>query len=171
MISPADGFDHESPPTHEEEQAKQPELGAPKPAKAKKAKKGKTPKRAKKAKRAAKMKPAKGKKLKAARKPARKPKAAKKAKPRANTPKRGVPKDGSPRRKPGTNPARSEEAGRYGRRIAKARQAAGLTQKQLAKKVGLSQPGLANIERGVGGAGDSPRGQATRARLEKALGL
>jgi len=71
------------------------------------------------------------------------------------------------RRKPGTNPPMSEEAAKYGRKVAKARHAKGWTQRQLADKVGLTQPGVANIERGTTGGGK----EATREKLAKVLGL
>lgn len=71
------------------------------------------------------------------------------------------------RKKPGTNPPKSEAHAKYGRAIAKARAAKGLTQRQLAEKTGLTQPGIANIERGVGGG----TREETRKKLAKALGI
>lgn len=167
--SPQEKFDHVSPPTHEEEQAKQPDLGKPKKEKTKATKEPK----AKKTKREAKPKAKKEPKVKAEKKtktPKKAPKAPKRD-PKV-TQLRGMPLDGSPRKAPGTNPPRSDEAGVYGRKIAKARKAKELSQRDLAAKVELSQPGLANIERGVGGAGeDTKKGRETRRKLEKALGL
>jgi ribosome-binding protein aMBF1 (putative translation factor) len=182
--SAASSYDHESPGTHEDVQAES-ELGASvsedAPKKAKRRGGKATKKSAKKAaKKAAKKgaKKAKGpKKAKAAKEP-KTPKAKAEKKPRAParaegvTQKRGVPLDGSPRKAQGTNPPKNEEAAKYGRKIAKARKAMGLSQKALAVKAGLSQPGICNIERGVGGAtGMREKSQATRAKLEKILGL
>jgi transcriptional regulator with XRE-family HTH domain len=79
--------------------------------------------------------------------------------------KRGVRKDGQPRRKAGTNPPRNEGTLRVGLAIAKARKGAGLTQRQLAEQVGMVQPAIANIERGVAG----PSVDAL-ARINTALG-
>jgi ribosome-binding protein aMBF1 (putative translation factor) len=97
--------------------------------------------------------------------PAAKPKKAKAA--AAVAPRgRGLRKDGKPRRLPGTNPAASREKAAYGKRVAAARHKKDLTQSQLAAEVKLSQPGLANIERGVVGASD-----AVKTRIEKTLGV
>lgn len=168
----------EGPPdegTHEQVQAEQPELGKVRALRAPKARKGSGKKSGKKPgkKRAASRKPSKSSKKPARRSAATRKTASKKAKasktakvPKPAGPGRGIRADGKPRRKPGTNPPKTEAAGIYGRKIAKARKAQELTQKALAAKVGLSQPGLANIERGVG-----PAGEKTRAKLEKALGL
>jgi ribosome-binding protein aMBF1 (putative translation factor) len=79
---------------------------------------------------------------------------------------RGIRKDGKPRRSPGTNPAASKETAAYGKKVAAARTKKELTQKQLADKMGISQPGLANIERGVVGASDD-----MKAKIKKAIGV
>lgn len=79
---------------------------------------------------------------------------------------RGVRRDGRPRKAPGTNEPRSEAAERFGHKISKLRQAKGWTQRDLATKAGLSQSGIANIERGVAHAG--PRSYPG---IAKALGL
>lgn len=98
-------------------------------------------------------------------KPARKPRAA------AHKPNGHIGRHGKTlhdgRRKPGTNPPMSEKARRYGKKVAAARAKKGWTQAVLAKKIGITQPGLANIERGVGGGGR----EETRRKLAKALGL
>jgi DNA-binding XRE family transcriptional regulator len=70
---------------------------------------------------------------------------------------RGIRQDGKPRRKPGTNRAKSKEAAAFGKKIAKARKKLGLKQWEVAKKAGLSQPGYANIERGVAGTTEETR--------------
>jgi len=79
---------------------------------------------------------------------------------------RGVRKDGKPRRRPGTNPPSTKENGAYGKKVAAARAKKDWTQKQLAEKVGFSQPGIANIERGVIGASDE-----AKKKINKALGI
>lgn len=148
-------FDHDCPPTHEEEQERQAELGAPKAEGGKKkGKKAKTPKAPKEPKAPKAKKP-------------RKPKAEKPAK----GPGRGIRADGKPRRKPGTNPPKSEEAAKYGRKVAKLREAMGWTQAVLAEKCGFGQPTIANIERGTIPAGERKiNGEpSAKARLAKAL--
>lgn len=71
------------------------------------------------------------------------------------------------RRKPGTNPPRSEAARRFGKAVARARAAKGMSQLGLSVKIGITQPGLANIERGVGGGSK----EETVKAINKALGL
>ena len=103
-------------------------------------------------------------KKKAAKKAAKKPKSAKASGPKPRG--RGIRKDGKPRRRPGTNPASSPANERYGKKVAAARHKKELSQKQLADKVGCSQPGLANIERGVVGASED-----MKKRIGKAVGI
>jgi ribosome-binding protein aMBF1 (putative translation factor) len=79
---------------------------------------------------------------------------------------RGIRQDGKDRAKPGKNKPKSKETAAYGKKVAAARQKKELTQSQLAAKMGISQPGLANIERGVAGASD-----AMKAKFKKALGI
>jgi ribosome-binding protein aMBF1 (putative translation factor) len=79
---------------------------------------------------------------------------------------RGIRQDGKDRTKPGKNKPKSKETAAYGKKVAAARQKKELTQSQLAAKMGISQPGLANIERGVAGASD-----AMKAKFKKALGV
>ena len=79
---------------------------------------------------------------------------------------RGIRQDGKPRVKPGKNKPKSPEAAAFGKKVAAARKKKELTQSQLAAKMGISQPGLANIERGVAGASDE-----MKAKFKKALGL
>lgn len=176
--SDVEHYDHESPGTHEEVQESQGELGAPKAdGKPKKKRKIKTladeaaaalesseekpKKKAKKAKTPKEPKPKKE----------RKPRAKKAPKEPKKGPGRGIRADGKPRRKPGTNPPKSEEAAKYGRKVAKLRAAAGMTQAQLAEKCGFGQPTIANIERGTIPAGERKiNGEpSAKARLAKAL--
>lgn len=165
-----ESFDHEAPPTHEAEQDKQVEatgLGSEKPAKAKKSKKSS---KAKVEKPAGKAKKAKSSKPKAA-KTKKAPKAKKASKPKSKATgggRRGIRKDGKPRRAARTNPPKSEKAAALGRKIAKARKDKEWTQRQLAEKVGLSQPGVANIERGVAPPSEK---KGTVAKIFKALGI
>jgi ribosome-binding protein aMBF1 (putative translation factor) len=79
---------------------------------------------------------------------------------------RGIRKDGKPRRSPGTNPPRDSKAAGYGKKVAAARKKKEMTQGDLARKIGVSQPGIANIERGVVGASD-----VMKNKIAKALGL
>jgi ribosome-binding protein aMBF1 (putative translation factor) len=79
---------------------------------------------------------------------------------------RGIRQDGKPRTTPGKNKPKSPETKAYGLKVAAARHKKELTQSQLAAKMGISQPGLANIERGVAGASDE-----MKAKFKKALGL
>lgn len=154
-------IDHDAPSTHEAEQEAQPDLGVEKPVKKARAKKSKAKKE---------KAPAKAKKSKAAKK---EPKPKAKKAPKTKKAKAGTPghagKHGKTiadgRKKPGTNEPVSDQAAKYGRKVAKLRAALELTQKELAAKIGLSQPGVANIERGVSGI---PR-LANQQALAKAL--
>jgi len=74
--------------------------------------------------------------------------------------------DGKPRRARGTNPPKTEAAGRLGRKIAKARGEKEWSQKMLAEKLGVTQPGIANIERGV-----APPSEELQEKIFKALGI
>ena len=65
--------------------------------------------------------------------------------------------DGSPRRARGTNPPASPQAAAYGALVVTARKAKGWTQGRLAQECGMSQGAIANIERGVAGAGPGAR--------------
>lgn len=154
-------FDHDGPPTHEEVQEAFPELGGDRTAPA--------PKSPKKGKRGAAKKA--GKRAAKAEKPAKAPRAKRTPKPKAE-PKvwapgmRGVRKDGKPRKRPRTNEPKSEATRKFGKRVKMLREAKGLTQKELADKAGISQPGLANIEMGVATCG--PR---TFPGIAKVLGI
>jgi ribosome-binding protein aMBF1 (putative translation factor) len=127
------------------------------------------------------------KSVKAKRPPAPKAKKAKKAKAAPKKPKagavtdlnpkgrkflgpsgspRGIRQDGKDRTKPGKNKPKSKETAAYGKKVAAARQKKELTQSELAAKMGISQPGLANIERGVAGASE-----AMKAKFKKHLGV
>ena len=79
---------------------------------------------------------------------------------------RGIRQDGKKRTAPGKNKPKSKETAAYGKRVAAARLKKELTQSQLASKMGISQPGLANIERGVAGTSD-----AMKLKFKKALGV
>jgi ribosome-binding protein aMBF1 (putative translation factor) len=79
---------------------------------------------------------------------------------------RGIRQDGKERTAPGKNKPKNRETYAYGKKVAGARTKKGLTQSQLAKKMGISQPGLANIERGVAGTSDE-----MKAKFKKALGV
>jgi ribosome-binding protein aMBF1 (putative translation factor) len=98
-------------------------------------------------------------------------KAARKSRPEKPAAKKGKkawpvnPKSGKPRRRPGTNPPRTDAAGSLGKRIAAARKKKGWSQKQLAVKTGYTQPGIANMERGV-----APPSDEARTKLSRALG-
>jgi ribosome-binding protein aMBF1 (putative translation factor) len=81
-------------------------------------------------------------------------------------PGRGRRADGKPRRKARTNPPLNEAAAAFGRKMAKARTAKEWTQARLAEKLGMSQPGIANLERGI-----SAGSKVTKAKICKALGL
>lgn len=70
------------------------------------------------------------------------------------------------RKRPGTNPPKDEERAVFGQKIANARIRRGLTQRELAAMLGISQSGLCNIERGVTGGG--PR-SAIRDEISKFL--
>ena len=127
-----------------------------------------------KAKAPVKAKPAKKSKPKAKKATVKKPKAAKKTGLNPNGRKflgpngspRGIRQDGKPRVKPGKNKPKSEETRKYGARVSAARQKKEFTQSQLAAKMGISQPGLANIERGVTGCSDE-----MKAKFKKHLGV
>jgi ribosome-binding protein aMBF1 (putative translation factor) len=79
---------------------------------------------------------------------------------------RGIRQDGKDRTKPGKNKPKSKETAAYGIKVANARHKKELTQSQLAAKMGISQPGLANIERGVAGTSEE-----MKAKFKKALGV
>jgi ribosome-binding protein aMBF1 (putative translation factor) len=79
---------------------------------------------------------------------------------------RGIRQDGKPRTSPGKNKPKSKETAAYGKKVAAARLKKKLTQSQLAKLMKISQPGLANIERGVAGTSDEMKG-----KFKKALGV
>jgi ribosome-binding protein aMBF1 (putative translation factor) len=79
---------------------------------------------------------------------------------------RGIRQDGKPRTKPGKNKAKNDETKAFGKEIAKARAKLGLKQWEVAKRANLSQPGYANIERGVAGTTEE-----TRKAILKALKL
>ncbi len=76
---------------------------------------------------------------------------------------RGIRQDGKPRTKPGKNKPKDKKTAAFGKKLAAARKRLGLKQWEVADKAGLSQPGYANIERGV--AGSSPDTQKTLARV------
>jgi ribosome-binding protein aMBF1 (putative translation factor) len=79
---------------------------------------------------------------------------------------RGIRQDGKDRTPPGKNKPKSKETAAYGIKVANARHKKGLTQSQLAAKMEISQPGLANIERGVAGTSEE-----MKAKFKKALGI
>ncbi len=54
----------------------------------------------------------------------------------------------------------------YGRRVAVARRKAELTQGALAKKVGVTQPAICNVEKGT-----APASEALQKRIARVLGL
>jgi ribosome-binding protein aMBF1 (putative translation factor) len=130
-----------------------PPASSPKVRKAKKAKKAK----------AKAVKPVKVK-TKVTKAKKAKPAKTKKATKKAKGPGRGIRADGKPRRKQGTNPPKNKATRAYGKKVAAARLKKGWTQKELARRAGLSQPGLANIERGVAGASEK-----AQAKIAKAL--
>jgi ribosome-binding protein aMBF1 (putative translation factor) len=83
--------------------------------------------------------------------------------------KRASPKKGSSKRGPrGNPPSKVKRAGdaTYGARVARARKAKGLTQATAAGKIGCTQPGLCNVEKGTCNASE-----ALQARIKKVLGV
>ncbi len=106
----------------------------------------------------------------------KKPKKVKKAAP-SKTKKASKPKKVAAPKKPAAglkrgpkgnkNPVRNApDKGVFGRKADRARKEKGLTQWQLAEKVGITQPAICNILRGTCGASED-----LQKRLSKALGL
>ena len=84
--------------------------------------------------------------------------------PSKKSKKASKPKKRGPRGNPPDKVARRGDA-RYGARVAKARARKEWTQKQAAAKLGITQPGLCNVEKGTVGAS-----KELKKRIKRVLG-